>query len=503
MNASHHAYERRIAGGLACLLLAVSAPAAAHAAPAATGTAQAPVTLSMFYPGTSSPDEAAVEDAINVYLRQKLGVALDLHPIEWSQYDMKTKVMIAAGEPMDLFFTAGWQNFKQYADIGVLRDLTPLLGRYAPDMLKTMNPLYLSGTAIDGHNYAVPTQMNNIVWKGLLINKQLAEKYRFDVAGIKKLADLEPMLRVIKDNEKQITPLFGKVADFEALASYQQLAGGPGALMPGGGTKIANEFASPAMSILLGQYYRWTTKGFIVPAKQTYDSFQTQALFTGKAAGQTFAVLTGTASYDTTAQLQTATGQAWLEVRLQAPLVTNENLTTSMLSVSSLSKHAEDAVRVINLLHANKKLLDLLDWGIEGTHYRVDGDSPGMIARIGDAYSTSGPWMFGNPVLAYHTKNDALDPNIWARGKKIFDKAAVSPLVGLYYDAAANAEANMAVSNALSSFNTSMEQAPQDPAKALPKLQAKLKQAGVASVIADKQRQADAYLAKRHTLAAR
>ncbi|WP_404823816.1 DUF3502 domain-containing protein [Paenibacillus rhizovicinus] len=124
-----------------------------------------------------------------------------------------------------------------------------------------------------------------------------------------------------------------------------------------------------------------------------------------------------------------------------------------------------------------------------------------MITPIGKGYATSGPWMFGNPGLTYHTKADAADPNIWARGKKIFDKAALSPVIGLYYDPAPNAESNQAVNSLISNFNANMDRAPQDPATALPKLQSRLKQAGIAGVIADKQRQVDAYLTEKHKLA--
>ncbi len=76
-----------------------------------------------------------------------------------------------------------------------------LLEEYGPDILTSLNPAFITGTQIDGVNFAVPTNKELTVPEGFIYNVAAAEEIGFteeDAANIKTLQDLEPWLEKAK-----------------------------------------------------------------------------------------------------------------------------------------------------------------------------------------------------------------------------------------------------------------------------------------------------------------
>jgi putative aldouronate transport system substrate-binding protein len=164
------------------------------------------VQLSFYYPGNEQADSEAVEEKINVILREKIGAELSIYPLEWGTVEDKLNLMFASGDPMDLVFSAEWFNgYTNKADQGYYLEMSNLLNQYAPTLKKQISPTLLSGSAYRGKLFAIPNQNYGSSWTGVLFNEALVKKYKFDISKIKKLSDLEPMLKKIKEKEKNIT----------------------------------------------------------------------------------------------------------------------------------------------------------------------------------------------------------------------------------------------------------------------------------------------------------
>jgi putative aldouronate transport system substrate-binding protein len=451
-----------------------------------------PITkLILYYPGRETQDEDLVESKLNDILKPKVGVELNLQAIDWSNYDPKLKVLIAAGEPMDLLFTAGWFNYEKYAKAGYLKDLTKYLAPNAPLLKSQINPLYLRAPIVDGKNYAIPTEMNSYSWKGILLNKQLVDKYKLDITKIKQLADLEPMLKMIKAKEKNVIPLFAKEIDFEKLAFVERAGNGLGALTKGKGTKLVNEFTTPEMSANLKLYYSWANNGFIQLNKQKLvDHFKDDSNKTN--IKMTFAVVVGEAAGDLVDSINYSSGFNWIPIPLSKPYISSIDVLSSMLSIPAASKHPELAMKVIELLHTDKQLLNTLFWGVEDLHWIQSEKAANRFEWTEDSefYQPLNSWMFGNPGIAslpsdeYYTDYKKLKP--------VFDKATHSPILGLEFNAVFKGD--LAVNAVYEAFIKKQNETPQDPAKALPALKKALNNAGIDAYIADKQKHINQFL---------
>jgi len=443
-----------------------------------------------YYPGLEQPDHQLVEEKVNEYVQGKIDAELRLIPIDWGSWDTKVKILFAAGEPMDVLFTAGWSDFHTFANNGMLNDLSSLMNEYTPQLKHHMDPLYLEGTAINGVNYAIPNQTSTHTFSGILFNELLVDKYNFDIKGITKLADLEPMLRTIQEKEKGIAPVFGKITDFEKLAMLERIGFGPGALMPGNGTTIVNEYNTPEMMANLKLFYNWSEKGYVHINKQK-DMYS--VLGNEK---QTFAIVVGGRKADITESLNFNSGLSWVAVPLKEHYISSTDLSSSMLAVPTSSKHPDKAMQFIELLHTDPELLNLLNWGIEGYHWNESEIESNRIelTEFSDGYDPGMSWMIGNPGLAslpttgyYHTDYNKL--------QQTFEDAERSALLGFQFDDSTAGATSIA--KTYNPFIRQQDQSPEDPVKAVPILVKAMEAGGLKDYITAKQQQIDAFLAEK------
>ena len=152
---------------------------------------------------------------------------------------MKTNTALAAGEPIDIVFTANWNaNYNINASSGYFTELNDYLDKY-PAIRDILGEEFLNASAINGKNYAVPTNKEKVHHWGYLLRKDLVTKYNMDLSKITSTESLEPFLQTIWENERQITPLAIATMDapFQVL-DWDRISDDdvPGALYPDNGS---------------------------------------------------------------------------------------------------------------------------------------------------------------------------------------------------------------------------------------------------------------------------
>ncbi|KAA8748246.1 ABC transporter substrate-binding protein, partial [Pseudomonas koreensis] len=83
----------------------------------------------------------------------------------------------------------------QNARKGAFLELDDLLAENGQDLTKTIDPAFLSGSKVDGHNYGIPANKElpqQEVWR---FNQMLVDKYKLDTSGVRTLDSLEPLLK--------------------------------------------------------------------------------------------------------------------------------------------------------------------------------------------------------------------------------------------------------------------------------------------------------------------
>lgn len=486
---------------------ASSQAAASSDAPASSATTELPeVTLSLTFPGTAPKDEKKVEEAINAYLKDKINAKIDLNVIDWGQWDNKINLAIAGREPMDILFTASWNGHSNNVAKGAflplndpdLKDWGNLLEKYGQGITDTLPPAFLAGAKINGKNYGIPT------------NKELAEQggviYRTDIAdelgltaqldAVKTIKDLEPILAAVKEKHPEMIPLYlkdGENFNSHYFAKYDHLGDGSidGVIMKNGTettVKARNEF--PVYKETLDITRDFFKKGFINKDAATAQLSPQDAMKAGNVFMGVFPLKPGK-----DAEVANA---ANLQGKLKQIAMTDRTVSTgetagSMLGITTTSKNPDRAMMFINLLHTDKQLNNLLNFGIEGDHYTRNGEIITATANTPN-YALGAAWMFGSQFLNYVWDNE--DPNKWELFKAFNTDAVNSPALGFTFNAEPISSQASVLANIRKEYDPGLDTGSIDPSKA-DEFFKKMNDNGLKDIIAEKQKQLDAFLASK------
>ncbi|QHW33443.1 ABC transporter substrate-binding protein [Paenibacillus rhizovicinus] len=452
-----------------------------------------PVELSIYYPGGEQKDVAAVEEEMNKQLKDKINATVKIHAVDWGNWDQKINLMVASGEPFDLVWT-GSGDYSVNVAKGAFTDLTDLLDKDAPELKAQINPVLLSGTQINGKNYAIPIEKELAEQFGVMLNKDLVDKYQFDLSTVKTLADLEPMLQTIKDKETGVVPFWGS-KNVTTLIPYEQNGSDPvpGVIPLDGTTKVVDQWETPEMLQLLKTMKEWNQKGFFQqdPATQKDSTANDQA-------GTVFAEWSQlTPGKDKV--LSQGWGHPLVQVALSEPYTTSADLSGSMTAISRTSKNPDRAMMLINLLHTDAQLLNTLVNGVEGKHFVKVSDNviklPDGVQAGQSAYAPGNSWQEGNQFLDYLWDNE--DSQKWEAYKAFNASAKPSPIVGFTFNADPVKNEEAAINNVYNAYIDGLATGTIDYEKVLPDFVDKMKKAGLEKVIAERQKQIDAFLANK------
>ncbi|MBW5445752.1 extracellular solute-binding protein [Cohnella sp. CFH 77786] len=461
--------------------------------------------LTVFFPGSPPKDEQKVEAEINKYLKDKINATVDLRPIDWGQWENKTNLAIAGRDPMDIIFTAAWDRHASNVAKGAFLPLNDpngkygnLLEKYGKDILSTLPEAFLKGAKINGFNYGIPA------------NKELAEQggiiYRTDIAqelgltdkieAVKTIADLEPILAEVKAKKPDMIPMFmrdGENFNAHYFAKYDYLGDGSidGVIMKDGeDTTVKARYDQPRYKETLNITRDFFKKGYINKDAATTQLGAGDALKKGNVFMIPCPLKPGK-----DAEMASATNLTGKlkQVNMTARTVSTGDTAGSLLAISTTSGDPERAMMFINLLHSDKYLNNLINFGIEGDHYTRNGEIISRTDNTGNYFAGGQAWQFGNQFLNYVWDTEA--PDKWEQFKKFNEGAHNSPALGFTFNAEPVKSQVAVMQNIRKQYDPALDTGSIDPSKA-EEYYNKLKANGLDDVIKEKQKQLDAFLGK-------
>lgn len=469
--------------------------------------------LDYYIVGAGDTDQrAAVEEAINAYIEPLINANVTFHIIGWGDWTAKAITAIEAGEKMDVFFTADWYFYSQLVSEGLLTPLNDdtgpngnLLAQYGQGILDTLNPAFVTGSQINGVNYAVPTNKELAVPPGFVYNATIADEIGFtdeEAAKVKSMKDLEPWIAKAKEAHPDMYPYLtdgrlGFSPYVSGLASnvsdnLLNMAAAPAADGTWDETIIV-PLETDFMKDHLALMRDWYEKGYINPdaGLSTFDTSQSQN------AGTFFIEPMPLKGANIKAQeLVIASGNPDLklkEIYGGPKVVTTIHTGGSMLAIPAVSDHPVEAMKLINLMHTDEKLINMMLFGVEGVHWELESDGRVNIVNDGWLKSHPGAWVWADVTIQKVTNQE--DPN---KNQMLIDYSADAiPHVSLGFRF--NPEAVTAELTAMKPVQDGMERALLtgyvDPDVELPKYLQALKDAGFDAVKAEVQKQYDEWKA--------
>lgn len=455
-----------------------------------------PYKLKLVYEGAPQADEALVEEALNKILTEKINATIDIAPIDWGAWDDKMNLMIASREPVDILFTASWNGYAKNVAKSAYLDLGALLDQYGQGIKDSLDPAFLNGSKIGGKNYAIPTNKELASSGGIVYRKDIADELGIDMSKVTKIEDLDAVYKIVKEKKPNMYPLYTTGGTF-ASHSFVELDYLGDTTIPGAIDKNTSE-ATVKPSEEFPQYLNalkvtrdYFLKGYINKDAATSQTSSLDAYKTGNVFSTVEPLKPGKAE-----EIASATGLdgKLAQITLTGKTVATSETTGAMLAISSTSENPERAMMLINLLHTDKEIVNLLNFGIEGTHYTLSGNVMTQTEKSAQ-YAPGVAWELGNQFLNYVWNSEA--PDKWEQFKKFNEGAKSSPALGFTFDSEPVKSEVGALANVLREYQKMLETGSVDLDETLPKYIAAQKSAGLDKVIAEKQKQLNEFLASK------
>jgi putative aldouronate transport system substrate-binding protein len=490
---------------------APSAPAAAPAAGTTEGTTAAgdlpPVELSYYFIGWPVQDLDKINAAVNKITQEKINATVKLNLIDWGSYNDKMKVVTGSGEPCDVMLMSWLANtYASNVAAGTLLPLDDLLPKYAPTLWASMPQDVWASARSNGKIYGAINQWFQVSWIGGFFRKDLMDKYGFDINTVKKWEDLEPFYDQILAQDPDVTPVIstdtihGKLWQptywgFDPLGSPDGVFG---IALEDGKLKVSSLVESEEYKHAVDLAHSWYEKGYYTP-----DPLPDGDMQAGRAAGKYGSMLVPVRpGIEDLLKYNEYGGRDMAVYGIADPVMTTDSVTQAMTGICANSKNPERAMMFIELLNTDKDLLNLLTLGIEGEHWvwkdqaknQIDFP-PGKTAEEVFASYRAPEWAFGNVFnTAYRYDSEVGSHEKMA---ELNASAAKSPALGLSIDYS-NVKTEFAQVEAVAKqYGFPLEIGLVDPATGIPEYVAKLKEAGLDTLIAEAQRQVDAWAAAK------
>ncbi len=462
-----------------------------------------PYVLKVLYPVWSEamPDQQLVQDAVNEIILREINATIELEAVGLFNIANVLALKASAQEKMDLIaLMPGYSYIAGFAGSNLIQPLDDVYAEWGSDIAEVLGTA-IQGGYYNGQLYAIP--QNNAVKRngyGFHLAVEKSEANNIDIGAIKTLEDLDEALAVIKENEPEMTVLVpeqtgGTVATV-LLPYYDNLGtNGSGVLQENadGTLSVVNQFESDVFMQAALKVREWYQLGYISQDVNTAQESGSQMLWAGKA----YCV----AAPSIGPEMGNNGGVAARSVMFNTPIVRSTGDTQLQVwAVPTSCERPDKAMQLINLLDSSAELTNLLRFGIEGAHYNLVGD--GVVELVENAGWLNN-WMTFGDVNKMYDRADSLtvvDPPLTVdelRGLRVAWNDAIldSPALGFMFDPT-NVKTEVAACDAVNDeFGKAIGNGTVDPVTEIPKLIQRLYDAGLQTIMDEKQAQLDAWLA--------
>ncbi len=449
------------------------------------------VKIKIHTPIPEQADGDGVMEALNEYTKEKIGVEVE-YVFHGGSYGDKIQTIIASGEEYDACFTSNWLNpYNTDVVKGAFVDITDMLEEVPA--LKEVIPDYMwKAATVKGGIYAVPNQQIVARQIGALMPAEFAEGTGTDVSTIKTLTDMGEYAQKAFDeygakvggvNRAQAADYCG----YEYISDYMAA----GAIkMDDAEAKVVNFYATDEWKAMLNELVDLNEKGLLDGECGYMDEYSESQ----RVAKKTSAFYSGTYKPGVEAEESARAGyDCVMAVADTAPYISTNSVIATMYGISATSKHPVETLKYFELVNTDPYVMNLISYGIEGTHYNKTGDtSIELIPNSG--YSHGQSWAVGNVFNTYSLAGQPED--VWEQTKALNDSAKTSPILGFSFDPEPVKMEITNVSKVVKEYESLVGgELPVEETNA--EFLEKLEVAGVNTVIEEMQSQVDAFLAEQ------
>ncbi|MDQ0063036.1 ABC transporter substrate-binding protein [Paenibacillus harenae] len=458
-------------------------------------------TVNLIYYTIGEPDKdlKLVNDKINEIMARKIGVTITYIKIGWQEYEDRLNTLISAGTPFDIAFAP---NYATTTMRGAWLRLDGYLTSLGKDMYDAIDPTFWQGLQMnDGGIYGVPTNKELAVRDHWMYPASIVNKYNIDIAKYNTLESLEPLFRMIQQNEQTYIPmeLDRDSHNFFALYGYEYIVNHKVPLMVKSldpDAKVVNIFETKEARQVLDTLRRYYKEGFInkdAALREPGGLKRGDKVFWKSSGG-------GPLSETTWSKDR---GYKVVSNPVTPSVVTTESVRGGIMAVNANTKHPIESIKFLNLLNTDPEIRNLFNYGIEGVHYTLNEQGQAIPIPGKDSHGNPIPdapasyagvqYTQGNWFILRTMGGDNPEPlDKWELFREYNAQAIKSAVLGFTPDLSKLTSQIDNVEMVWKKYYPSLMTGTVDVDSILPKFNEELKQAGIEEVRNEVQKQLDA-----------
>lgn len=379
------------------------------------------VELVFYMLGDAPRDLNLIETEVNKLALKDLNCTVSFNYTTWSDYMQRYNLLLTSGQPIDLVFTSDWLNYNQFAQKGAFMDLDSLLPKYAKDLYEFVPKGYWDAVRVNGHINTIPSTWREYVNEGILYREDLRKRYGLPAPD--SLSGIEAYLEGVKKAEpsrnltSEIVTDSGFGPSFSAMSVLNLKYRWVDLSMPYGlradydsPSEIDSYWGSEDFADDMRMFKRWADKGFWTRSAMSNKN-PINDIFINE---YSVAILNGLnpVKYAKTLSLMQSKRPdvelGYFPYGRATGLVKPVHPIHNGFAIPHSARHPDRALAFYERLVLDRRYNLLTQYGIEGRHYRVDGE--GYYEMIGNADTNGFPreamngWAWRNPGLMLYDR---------------------------------------------------------------------------------------------------
>lgn len=286
---------------------------------------------------------------------------------------------------IDIFVVNSPEKYASLVDDGRLTALDQYITLENKTLTSYVYPTFFTGAKLSTTQiYGVPVNKPIGEYEYFVFNTELLNKYGYSADDMKTFDSLEGYLSVISANEPGVVPLAH--AEEPQFFEYYETEGG--AMGIGSDLVLRSTFSDGYAEEVKDHFAtirRYRTAGYL-PAEYVD--------------GTPFAVDIRRGYGYSPEEWSREEGTDYTCTVYKRPMAKNGNTLDSVFVVSAQSKNPSRAAQIISLFNTNAELENLLQFGIEGTHYYLNSETGKIRVNPNGGYVMNNNYT-GNFYLKY------------------------------------------------------------------------------------------------------
>lgn len=479
---------------------------------AATGTVKEelkPVTLRYYFPGAKKSATDEVWAALAEKYKEQLNCAYEVTWIPFGDYKDKLIVMASSGDNWDMNYDGPWQAYTQMQNKGAYMDIAELLPQYAPDLYKKYQEVgTLKPATVNGKVVALPWTLAGSLRPWFDWRSDAARKAGINIAqnSVKTIEDIDNVVRQFKkaypdrtilalgtnniNQVFQVTLLRDGLMDAEFHAFYYNVNEAQPKLIPLEQTQTFRD------SVKITR--KWVEDGIIAKDEMTDKMYEADKWHNGATLCR---VITHEWSLAAEPWSDPSFSKDYSELYPDNKFYNRTPLGNCM-AVNKNAANPERSLMWMNLIETDRAFYDMVFYGIEGKTYVLRDNSAafpeGMTNATSNYMNWDGQWTLWKPQ--FMRGDETYAEGFWQEEAEYAKKPVniENPVDGLFYN-------TDAVKNEVARRDQIFEEfgkpliygmvKAEDIDKAVDDYIQKQKDAGLDKILAECQKQADAFFA--------